>query len=111
MGFELTAPGNTVQPRPTTINFTHIQLTRLYFEFPPAIISARITWLRGELDGSGAFVPLDAVESVVPTATVVAWLQQTNTDARKNWEKLEDAMFNYLVSAGEITAGTVVELP
>ena len=110
MALDLNTPGIVNVAKPTDVSFSHIQLIGLAFDFPPLDIKARIIWLKGELD-AGAFAPLSQHENVVPTATVTAWLQQTNTDAKKNFIKLEEAMFGYLVSIGEITPGTIVELP
>jgi hypothetical protein len=110
MPLDLNTPGVVNVHRPADVTFTHIQLVGLTFELPPLPIQARIRWLRGELV-AGAFVPLSSHETSVPTAPTVAWLQQINTAAKKNFIKLEEAMFNYLVSIGEITPGTVVELP
>lgn len=111
MGFELTTPGNTSVPKVTPVTFTHIQLTGLIFDFPPNKVQARIIWYRGRLDGGGKFIPDESKETLVSEAATRNWLTQVDTDAVKNFRKLESAMFSYLTSIGEITPGTVVDIP
>jgi len=112
MAWDLNTPGVVTVAEPADISYTHITLNALLMKFELDVdgIVAKIIWRKGILD-AGEFVPKSQHETDVPTGPFTNWLTQTDTGAQKNFKKLEQAMFDYLVSKGEITSGTVVELP
>ena len=112
MPWEPTTPGTLSVAKPTDMGFTHITLNALFMKFDldaDGIVS-EIVWREGHLV-AGVFEALRERRTKVPTGPTMAWLTATNTAAEKNFVKLETAMFNYLLTIGEITTGTVVELP
>jgi hypothetical protein len=111
MGYALGAPGNT-EAR-ATVPYTHVNMASLMFKFPARdqLVSARIEWETGTLDGTGKFVMLNRQLTKVPEAVVRNFLADKDTRNKATFIKLEEAMFAYLVSRNLINAGTVVVIP
>jgi hypothetical protein len=115
MGLELTTPEQTNIQVTQQVPFTHIRMIGLNFKFPVAVIeqttSAEITWWKGTVDGSNNFQPSGQVVTPVPAGPVENWLTSTNTESKKNFVKLEEAMYAYLQNQNLIGPGTIVVLP
>jgi hypothetical protein len=97
------------------VPFTHIRLISLKFIFPVSLIeqttAAEIVWWKGTVDGGGNFEFKGQVATPVPAAPVKNWLTGTNTESKKNFVKLEEAMYAYLQNQNLIGPGTIVVLP
>ena len=113
MGQELTTPQTESIIRPIVETYTHLQMVGLTFQFPELnkTVGATIRWQIGILSGSGRFFPYKQTETEVSEAATRNWLTATNTASKKNFIKLEEAMFGYLLSLGLITPGTIVVIP